>query len=80
MVALPNLVRWTPDGRGIAYIATRGGVSNIWSQPLDGGSPKQLTDFKTDRIFSFDWSPDGKWLVLARGTETSDVILIKEFR
>src|SRR6266566_8639937 len=30
---------------------------------------KQLTDFKSDRIFSFDWSPDGKWLALSRGPE-----------
>ncbi len=57
-----------------------GGISNIWSQPLDGGAPKQLTDFKTDRIFAFDWSRDGKQLAVSRGTVTSDVVLIKDFR
>ena len=43
-------------------VVTRGGVSNIWAQPIDGSAPKQLTHFKTDRIFSFDWSGDGKQL------------------
>jgi hypothetical protein len=48
--------------------------------PLDGGPPKQLTHLKTDQIFSFDFSRDGKQLALSRGTETSDVILIRDFR
>jgi Tol biopolymer transport system component len=60
----------------VLYIDTRDGVSNIWSQPLDGGSPKRITDFKTDRIFSFDWSKDGKQLALSRGTQTSDVVFL----
>ncbi|MGH9803502.1 MAG: TolB family protein, partial [Blastocatellia bacterium] len=29
-------IRWTPDGRALAYIHTRNGVSNIWSYPLAG--------------------------------------------
>ena len=73
-------VRWLPDGRAFGYISTRGGVSNIWLQPVDGGQPKQLTDFKTDVIFSFDWSRDGKQIAYSRGTEDRDVILISNFR
>lgn len=73
-------VHWTSDGRTITYIDTIGGVGNIWQQPLEGGSPKQLTDFKTDRIFRFASSPDGKRLVYSRGVETNDVVLISNFR
>jgi len=72
-------LRWTPDGRALTYIDTINGVSNIWSLPLDGGKPVQLTDFKTDQIFWYDFSRDGK-LALSRGTQTSDVILIRDFR
>ena len=72
-------LRWTSDGRALTYIDTINGVSNIWSLPIDGGAPKQLTDFKTDQIFWFDFSPDGK-LAVSRGTQTSDVILIRDFR
>jgi Tol biopolymer transport system component len=73
-------LRWTPDGRALAYVDTKNGVSNIVAQPFDGGAPKQLTDFKADRIFWFDFSRDGRQLALSRGTQTSDVILIKDFR
>jgi Tol biopolymer transport system component len=73
-------LRWTPDGRALTYIDTINGVSNIWKLPVDGGAPKQLTDFKTDQIFWFDFSPDGKQLALSRGTQTSDVILIRDFK
>jgi hypothetical protein len=72
-------VHWTPDGRALAYVDRRD-PSNISSQPLDGGPPRQLTDFKSDRVFSFAWSRDGKQLALARGTLTNDVILISDFR
>ena len=73
-------LRWTPDGQALTYIDTINGVSNIWSLPIDGSTPKQLTDFKTDQIFWFDFSSDGKQLALSRGTQTSDVILIRDFR
>jgi Tol biopolymer transport system component len=73
-------VRWMPDGRSIAYIATQAGVSNIWLQPMDGGPPKQMTDFTSGRIFWFDISRDGKSLAMSRGTVTSDVVLMKDFR
>src|SRR5262249_41773464 len=46
--------RWTRDGRAVMYTVTRNGVSNVWSQPVDGGAAKQLTDFNSDRIFWFD--------------------------
>jgi Tol biopolymer transport system component len=79
-VSGPAGLRWTPDGHALTFIDTINGVSNIWSLPLDGGAPKQLTDFKTDEIFWFDFSRDGRQLALSRGTRTSDVILIRDFR
>jgi Tol biopolymer transport system component len=60
----------------ITYIDNRRGVSNIWSLPLAGGSPKQLTDFTDDRISWFGWSRDGQRLAVSRGVVTSDVMLI----
>jgi hypothetical protein len=35
-----------------------------------------LTDFASERIFGFDFSPDGKQLALSRGTQTGDVVVI----
>ena len=74
------LLRWTPDGRGLSYIDRAGGVSNVWTLPLDGTAAKPVTDFKDDEIFWFDWSPDGKQLACSRGVVSSDVVLITDFR
>src|SRR4029453_6966998 len=75
-----SVIRWTPDGRAIAYIVTENQVSNIWTQPLDGGPPKQLTDFKSERIFNFVWSRDGQKIALSRGVVNKDVVLISGFK
>jgi Tol biopolymer transport system component len=69
---------WTPDGRALVYIDTR--LTNIWSQPVDGGEPVQLTDFQGDQVFNFDYSSDGKWLAVARGRITDDVVLISDLK
>ncbi len=71
---------WAPDGKAVEYVLTREGVSNIWQQKPAGGPPKQITNFKSGLIFAFDWSRDGKQLALARGSESSNVILISNFR
>ena len=73
-------VHWSHDGRALQYIDSRGGSSNLWSQPIDGGPPKQLTDFRGDTLFSFAWSTDGKQLAVSRGVDAEDVVLINNFR
>lgn len=72
--------RWMPDGRSLAYFVRQDGVANIWSQPIDGGAPKQITNFTSDGIVSFDFSRDGKHIAFTRMTGTSDVVLISGFR
>jgi Tol biopolymer transport system component len=69
---------WTPDGSTIAYADKQQGGGNIWGQPIEGGTPKQLTKWRAAPIHSFDWSRDGKWLAYADGLLTSDVVLIKD--
>jgi serine/threonine protein kinase/Tol biopolymer transport system component len=71
---LPVGRKWTPDGRGLAYM-TQG---NLWVQPLDGKPPHQFTHFTDDRqIIDFAWSRDGKRLAIARSTVTNDIVLFK---
>ena len=72
--------RWTADGSALVYAVGRGGVSNLWAQPVDGGPPKQLTNFTAERIFGFGLSRDGRQLALSRGTWSSDVVLISDFK
>jgi Tol biopolymer transport system component len=70
-------LQWTPDGRAINYLVLDNGVSNIWRQPIDGGASAQVTNFTTDQIFNFAFSPDGSQLALSRGAFNSDVVLIE---
>jgi len=77
---LLNNPRWAPGGDAVEYVLTRNGVSNIWEQKLTGGPPRQITNFQSEEIGDFAWSRDGKQLALTRGSQSSDVILISNFR
>jgi serine/threonine protein kinase/Tol biopolymer transport system component len=68
-------IRWTADSKALTWLEERGGVWNVWIQPLSGGEAKQATDFKTDQIFSFAWTKDGT-LIATRGVVTNDVVLM----
>jgi len=70
-------LQWTPDSKFIVYVDSKNGVSNLWSQLVKGGPPRQITNFATGLIFDFAISSDGKKVILARGSVNSDVILIK---
>ncbi len=71
---------WSPDGRAVIAKSDKGGVGNLWSFPIDGSSPKQLTNFTSNQISNFAISRDGKRLALARGFSNLDIVLIKDFR
>jgi Tol biopolymer transport system component len=81
----PSLIRsgseqFTPDGKAVAYPINENGVDNLWVQPLDGSSGHHITNFKSDQISSFHWSPDGKTLGLLREHSESNVVLIQEMK
>jgi Tol biopolymer transport system component len=69
-------VHWTADGKALEYVVTAGGVGNVWRQAVSGGPPVPLSAFHTDRILFSSMSPDRKTLVLARGQETNDLVLL----
>lgn len=71
-------LQWTPDGRALTYALGKNTPVNLWSQPLSGGPPHQITHFP-DQIVAYDWSPDSKQLALTRMTNTRNVVLISNF-
>jgi Tol biopolymer transport system component len=75
-----NGLRWSPDSKGVQYLLTRNGATNVWEQPLSAGDPRPVTNFTSGLLFDFAWSHDGSQLLLAKGENTSDVILISNFR
>jgi Tol biopolymer transport system component len=72
--------RWMPDGKSIVYIALDRGTANLWSHPIDGGEPTQLTDFSGGDIYNFAFSTDGRRIFLARGHPIHDAMLIRNFK
>ena len=75
----PLTFAWMPDGRSIAYLDNSSGILNVWSQPVDGSAPKQLTNFKSEFVSSFALARDGR-IAAYRFSATRDIVLIKDFR
>jgi len=73
-------VQFTPDRKAIGYPIRENGVDNLWLQPLDGSNGHQITNFKSDRIAQFHWSPDGSKLAVLRVHSESNVVLIQEMK
>jgi len=72
--------QWGPDGQSVIYRRSPGGISNLWSLPLSGGEPRQFTNFTSELIFNFAYSPDGQKIAMSRGSNTGDIVLIKNYR
>jgi eukaryotic-like serine/threonine-protein kinase len=72
-----GLLRFSADGKAVVYPTRENGVDNLWLQPLDGSKGHAITDFKSERIYDFRWSLDGKQLALLRGHTDADVVLIR---
>ena len=69
-------LKWAPDGKGVQFLWTTKGATNVWEQKLAGGEPAQVTNFTSGKIFDFSWTRDGKTLLLTKGNVTKDVVMI----
>ena len=70
--------QFTPDGRAVVYPIRENGMDNLWLQPLDGSRGRQITNFRSDAISSFRFSPDGKTVGVLRSHTESDVVLLRD--
>jgi serine/threonine protein kinase len=75
---ISGAIQFTPDAKALAYPIRKNGVDNIWIHPLKGSAGRQITNFKSDEIIEFHWSPDGKTLGILRNHTDSDVVLIQD--
>jgi eukaryotic-like serine/threonine-protein kinase len=73
-----GLMEWTPQGNGILFSTVE--RTNVWLQPLTGGAPVRLTDLATLDIVRGRRTPDGKSLIVARGSAQTDAYLVSNFR
>ena len=77
---VPTLLRWSRDGKAVHYTVNKNSVSNVWSQSITGGEPKQVTFFKDSLMTGFAWSSDGKMFAATRGSLVRDAVLITDLR
>jgi dipeptidyl aminopeptidase/acylaminoacyl peptidase len=61
-----STARWSPDGKYISFLATKGDDKNSQLYLLDrrGGEARKLTDLKAD-IDDYAWSPQSQQIVLS---------------
>jgi dipeptidyl aminopeptidase/acylaminoacyl peptidase len=67
---------WSPDGKSIAYIATKRDVTTIdsvaedahlWITPAAGGAAKELAADQDRRVRDPQWAPDGRSIMYLAG-------------
>jgi TolB protein len=73
-----GLMEWTADGNGILFSTVE--RTNVWLQPLSGEAPARVTDLATLDIVRGRRTPDGRSLIVARGSAQTDAYLISGFR
>jgi eukaryotic-like serine/threonine-protein kinase len=72
-------MEWLPSGDGFVFVDSAKGAGNLWLQPLAGGRPRQLTNFDSGDIGSFDVDGKGR-IALARFARVSDLVIVRNFR
>ncbi len=55
---------WSPDGRTVAFVSTRGGSQQIWTIRLDGGEARPLAKLPVD-VDNLRWSPTGEHIAFS---------------
>lgn len=72
---------WSPDGRLIAFLRTRHGVSQVYGEAADSGVPRALSAV-AGGVEDFSWAPDSRSMLLTVATarETSRVKTLPDVR
>jgi eukaryotic-like serine/threonine-protein kinase len=68
------------DNSAFTYVLREANVDNLYAVPVTGGEPRQLTHFKGDHIRTYEFTRDGKTLIVSRGTEVANAVMISNFR
>lgn len=71
---------FSEDESRILFTSDASGVFNVYSQPFEGGEPKQLTFSETDAVFSIGWFPrDDRFLFTSdRGGDELNHVYVQE--
>jgi len=59
--------RFSPDGKSIVFVSDKSGSDNIWTIELESKEQKQITKDNNKNFFSAEWTPDGEYIIGAKG-------------
>ena len=71
---------WSPDGKQLAVIQRTDDGGNVWVTAADGGRPVQVTQLVSSDVFTVQWLPDSRRMVVTAGKLSRDAVLIRSFR
>ncbi|HKP68039.1 MAG TPA: hypothetical protein VJV05_02070, partial [Pyrinomonadaceae bacterium] len=75
------VVRWSENNSALDYIVNSQGAGQIWRQPIAGDKPPFVViDLPNTFLHNFAWSMSGDKLVLSRGQQSNDAILLTNFQ
>ncbi len=61
--------RFAPDGRSVVFVSDRSGSENLYLVDADGRNLKALTTGRGQSYISPDFTPDGNYIVVTRGSD-----------
>lgn len=70
-IAQVNTPHWSNDGRTLAYLKRVGEHTQIWTIPIDTGSPVQATFLPFD-VEDFRWARDGSGFIVSGRPELAE--------
>ncbi len=69
-------VQFSPDGKQIAFISTRDETPQVFIMEFPSGAPQKVTSMENG-INSFNWSSDGKFLVVSSDVKIDSTLAEK---
>lgn len=63
--------RYSPDGKNLLFTSDRDGSDEVWYMNLETKELHQVTKGKDHRYPSAEWSPDGDYIIAAKGGLTN---------
>ena len=62
--------RFSPDGKKLLFTSDRSGADNIWILDFEKQDTTQLTKTNVEDYVNAIWTPDGKYIIAAKGRRT----------
>ncbi|MBX7170482.1 MAG: winged helix-turn-helix domain-containing protein [Pyrinomonadaceae bacterium] len=72
-------LRFSSDSKAVEFTLSFEEGTQIMRQGLDEKEAKPILQMPKDHIFNFAWSPSNKKIVLSRGQQLRDAVLLTEF-